>query len=334
MNKETLQGDQGRPSYKESLNLLKTSFGMRANATLREPELQKFWADKGIDLELGLTNQGPSFTLHDGPPYANGALHMGHALNKVLKDVINKFQILRGRKVHFVPGWDCHGLPIELKVLQTLTTKERQALTPIQLRKQAAAYASNQVKSQMEGFKRWGIWGDWEKPYLTLQKEYESAQVKLFGQMALKGYIYRGLKPVHWSPSSRTALAEAELEYPEGHTSPSVYVAFSVIHVPQSLCEKLNKQGLKLPCDEIQLSQKLKVCIWTTTPWTLPANAAVSVNSNLDYSFVRDEEKGQILIVASELIDEVSERVGVSLKKLATTKGEALRGIIYKNPLY
>ncbi len=334
MTKETRQGEQNRPSYKESLNLLKTSFGMRANATLREPELQNFWADKGIDLELGLANKGPSFTLHDGPPYANGALHMGHALNKVLKDIINKFHIMRGHKVHFVPGWDCHGLPIELKVLQTLSNKERQALTPIQLRKKAAAYASKQVKGQMEGFKRWGIWGNWNKPYLTLQKEYESAQVKLFGQMVLKGYIYRGLKPVHWSPSSRTALAEAELEYPEAHTSPSVYVAFSVIHLPQSLSENLIKQGLELPCDEVELSKRLKVCIWTTTPWTLPANAAVSVNSNLDYSFVRHEEKGQILIVATELLEEVSEILGISFKQVANAKGESLKGILYKHPLY
>ena len=151
-----IDGDD-RPSYKETLNLLRTSFGMRANATQREPELQAFWKEKGIDLELGLANQGESFTLHDGPPYANGSLHMGHALNKVLKDIIVKYKILCGRQVRFVPGWDCHGLPIELKVLQTLDKEKREALTPLKLRKKAAAYARKQVSNQMEGFLRWGF---------------------------------------------------------------------------------------------------------------------------------------------------------------------------------
>ena len=223
---------EGRPSYKETLNLLQTGFGMRANAVVREPELQAFWAEQGIDLAMGDGNDGPVFTLHDGPPYANGALHMGHALNKVLKDVINKYQVLRGRRVRFVPGWDCHGLPIELKVLQSMDQEQRRGLTPIKLRKKAAAYARKQVEGQMKGFRRWGIWADWDHPYLTLQKEYEAAQIRVFGEMVLKGHIYRGLKPVHWSPSSRTALAEAELEYPDGHTSPSVYVAFPAMELP------------------------------------------------------------------------------------------------------
>ena len=236
MSKETRDANaEGRPSYKDTLNLLQTGFGMRANAVKREPELQAFWAEKGIDLKLGLQNSGPTFTLHDGPPYANGPLHMGHALNKVLKDVINKYQVLRGRKVRYVPGWDCHGLPIELKVLQSMDQEQRQSLTPIKLRKKAAAYARKQVDSQMKGFQRWGIWADWQEPYLTLQKDYEAAQIRVFGDMVLKGHIYRGLKPVHWSPSSRTALAEAELEYPDGHTSPSVYVAFPAVELPEPL---------------------------------------------------------------------------------------------------
>ena len=193
MSKETRDATaEGRPSYKDTLNLLQTGFGMRANAVKREPELQAFWKDQGIDGELGLNNSGPTFTLHDGPPYANGALHMGHALNKVLKDVINKFQVLKGRRVRYVPGWDCHGLPIELKVLQSMDQEQRKALTPFKLRKKAAAYARKQVDGQMKGFQRWGIWADWEKPYLTLQKEYESAQIRVFGEMVLKGHIYRG----------------------------------------------------------------------------------------------------------------------------------------------
>ena len=163
MNNINKNSQKDRPSYKDTLNLLQTNFGMRANATLREPELQDFWAKKKIDFELGLNNSGETFTLHDGPPYANGTLHMGHALSKVLKHIINKFQTMQGKKVCFVPGWDCHGLPIELKVLQALDETQRAELTPIKLRKKAAAYAKKQVSQQMVGFKRWEVWGDWDQ---------------------------------------------------------------------------------------------------------------------------------------------------------------------------
>ncbi len=312
--------------------MLSTEFGMRANSSTREPELQAFWKEQGIDFELGITNNGPSFTLHDGPPYANGSLHMGHALNKVLKDIINKYQILNGRKVHFVPGWDCHGLPIELKVLQNLDKEQRKALTPLKLRKKAAAYAYKQVENQKIGFRRWGIWADWENPYLTLQKEYEAAQIKLFGQMALKGHIYRGLKPVHWSPSSRTALAEAELEYPDGHTSPSIYVSFPVTHLPDLLRKELACQDLNLPQKENELSQLLKLAIWTTTPWTIPANLAISVNEKLDYIFVKDN-KGSLLIIADELIASMRDKLSTNLSVIAKIKGILLRGIEYSHPI-
>ena len=332
MSKETRDAAEGRPSYKDTLNLLQTGFGMRANAVKREPELQAFWAEQGIDLQLGLKNQGPTFTLHDGPPYANGALHMGHALNKVLKDVINKYQVLNGRRVRYVPGWDCHGLPIELKVLQSMDSEQRQALTPIKLRKKAAAYARKQVDGQMKGFQRWGIWADWDQPYLTLQKEYEAAQIKVFGEMVLKGHIYRGLKPVHWSPSSRTALAEAELEYPDGHTSPSVYVAFPAVEVPTLLRETLQSHGVDLPADMAALGQALQVAIWTTTPWTLPANLAVSVNERLDYALV-DDDNGRMLVVAADLIESLSTTLERPLKHRATVKGALLAGLIYRHPL-
>ncbi len=325
-------GDKS-PSYKETLNLLSTAFGMRANATQREPELQAFWKAKGIDFALGANNPGPAFTLHDGPPYANGALHMGHALNKVLKDIINKYQILLGNKVRFVPGWDCHGLPIELKVLQNLDQEQRKTLTPLKLRKKAAAYAHKQVDAQMKGFRRWGIWADWQNPYLTLGKEYEASQIKVFGNMFLKGHIYRGLKPVHWSPSSKTALAEAELEYPDGHISPSIYVAFSVVEIPEKLRYELQQQGLHLPLEKAQLSQVLKVAIWTTTPWTLPANLAISVNNRLDYSFAQDDA-GRILIVASDLLQSLQDKLLLKLKDIATVKGRYLEGIGYQNPLF
>ena len=332
MSKETRDAAEGRPSYKDTLNLLQTGFGMRANAVKREPELQAFWAEQGIDLQLGLKNQGPTFTLHDGPPYANGALHMGHALNKVLKDVINKYQVLQGRRVRYVPGWDCHGLPIELKVLQSMDPEQRQALTPIKLRKKAAAYARKQVDGQMKGFQRWGIWADWEQPYLTLQKEYEAAQIKVFGEMVLKGHIYRGLKPVHWSPSSRTALAEAELEYPDGHTSPSVYVAFPAEELPKALRDTLKGDGIDLPTEAAPLGDALQVAIWTTTPWTLPANLAVSVNERLDYALVDDGE-GRMLVVAVDLIESLSKTLERPLKRRATVKGAQLAGLTYRHPL-
>ncbi|WP_415411299.1 isoleucine--tRNA ligase [Synechococcus sp. A10-1-5-9] len=332
MSKETRDAAEGRPSYKDTLNLLQTGFGMRANAVKREPELQAFWNENGIDGQLGLKNSGPPFTLHDGPPYANGALHMGHALNKVLKDVINKYQVLQGRRVRYVPGWDCHGLPIELKVLQSMDPEQRQALTPIKLRKKAAAYARKQVDSQMKGFQRWGIWADWEQPYLTLQKEYEAAQIKVFGEMVLKGHIYRGLKPVHWSPSSRTALAEAELEYPDGHTSPSVYVAFPAEELPKALRDTLKGDGIDLPTEAAPLGDALQVAIWTTTPWTLPANLAVSVNERLDYALVDDGE-GRMLVVAADLIESLSKTLERPLKRRATVKGAQLAGLTYRHPL-
>ena len=332
MSKETRDAAEGRPSYKDTLNLLQTGFGMRANAVKREPELQSFWAEQGIDLQLGLNNTGPAFTLHDGPPYANGALHMGHALNKVLKDVINKYQVLRGRRVRYVPGWDCHGLPIELKVLQSMDQEQRKALTPIKLRKKAAAYARKQVDGQMKGFQRWGIWADWEQPYLTLQKEYESAQIRVFGEMVLKGHIYRGLKPVHWSPSSRTALAEAELEYPDGHTSPSVYAAFPAVELPAALRDALSREGIELPADPGALGELLQVAIWTTTPWTLPANLAVSVNERLDYALV-DDGNGRLLLVAADLIDTLTTTLERPLSRRASVKGELLAGLIYRHPL-
>lgn len=219
------KGEEEPPSaYRDTVILPDTPFSMRANSKTREPELQAYWAERRIYERLLARNEsGGSFVLHDGPPYANGDLHVGHALNKVLKDVVLKYHLISGRQARFVPGWDCHGLPIELKVLQTLSESERAGLTPLGLRARAAAFAKEAVDRQMAGFKRYGVWGDWDQPYLTLQPEYEAAQIGVFAAMATNGHIYRGKKPVHWSPSSRTALAEAELEYPEGHTSPSIY---------------------------------------------------------------------------------------------------------------
>lgn len=316
-------------SYKDTVNLLKTKFDMRANAVKREPELQKFWTENQIYENLSQNNPGEIFILHDGPPYANGSLHVGHAMNKILKDIINKFQLLKGRKVRYVPGWDCHGLPIELKVLQNMKPEDRQKLTPLKLRWKARDFALKTVKEQAQGFKRYGVWGDWDNPYLTLNPEYEAAQIGVFGEMFLKGYIYRGLKPVHWSPSSQTALAEAELEYPENHTSDSIYVAFQMTNASptvQSLLEPF------LP--------HLGVAIWTTTPWTIPANLAVSLNPELTYAIVEVEDwKGsfstfQYLLVAADLVERLSATFGKQLTVKATVLGKDLEHSTYKHPLF
>lgn len=323
-------------SYKDTLNLLQTPFAMRANARVREPELQAFWKAHDLYGRLSRGNPGEAFTLHDGPPYANGALHVGHALNKILKDIINKHALLQGKRARFVPGWDCHGLPIELKVLQGMSNEERRGLTPVDLRRRAHAYALEQVEGQMGGFRRWGIWADWDAPYLTLQKSYEAAQIGVFGKMVLAGHIYRGLKPVHWSPSSRTALAEAELEYPDGHTSPSVYVAFPVVELPEPVAALLAAAGIDGPTDAAHREQ-LFVAIWTTTPWTLPANLAVSVNGQLDYAICRDGTTNggtpRYLVVAAQLVEQLRTSLARPLEPLLTLKGAQLEGIQYRHPL-
>ena len=315
-------------AFAETILLPETPFSQRANAIKREPELQTFWKESHLYDKLSQqagANGQPRFVLHDGPPYANGDLHCGHALNKILKDFVNRKQVLNGKQVHYVPGWDCHGLPIELKVLQNMKTKEREALTPITLREKAATFAKEAVKRQSVGFQRFGVYGDFDNPYLTLQPEFEAAQIRVFGEMFKKGYIFRGRKPVHWSPSSRTALAEAELEYPEGHVSKSIYVAFSVDEPSEAL------KGFHSE------DEPLRVAIWTTTPWTMPANLAVAVNADLDYSVVQHEKTGKLL-VASELASLLARKFdlpeGEEFNVLATTKGSEIIGTTYSHPLY
>ena len=317
-------------SYKDTLNLLKTEFSMRANSVIREPQIQNFWLENNINLNLDLSNKGEVFTLHDGPPYANGPLHMGHALNKILKDIINKYKSLKGFRVHFVPGWDCHGLPIELKVLQNMRSGERKNLNTLKLRQKAAEYAKTQINNQKEGFKRWGIWGDWDNPYLTLKKSYESAQIGVFGKMFLNGYIYRGLKPVHWSPSSRTALAEAELEYPDSHVSQSVYVAFKVKNISENIKQKFLESISQYSNNDFM--ENLFLVIWTTTPWTLPANEAVAVNPKINYVITIDPNEN-LYIIAHDLLEEISTKFDRSLKIISSFNGSELEGITYKHPI-
>lgn len=312
-------------AYASTILLPETPFSQRANAKVREPEIQAFWKESNLYDKLSASASDADadrFVLHDGPPYANGDLHIGHALNKLLKDFINRKQVLNGKQVHYIPGWDCHGLPIELKVLQTMKSKERQGLTPIALREKAAEFAKDTVGRQSESFQRYGVFGDFDKPYLTLQPEFEAAQIGVFGEMFKQGHIFRGRKPVHWSPSSRTALAEAELEYPEGHVSKSIYVGFEVDEPSDALKE---------------FADGLKVAIWTTTPWTMPANLAVAVNPDLSYAVVEHEKTGKLL-VAADLADDLAKKFdlpeGESFTVVATMTGNDVIGTTYQHPLY
>ncbi|KAG5101339.1 hypothetical protein JHK84_046308 [Glycine max] len=339
---EGIKQEDGK--YKHTVDLPKTAFGMRANSSVREPEIQKIWEENQVFKKVVEKNSGENFILHDGPPYANGDLHIGHALNKILKDIINRYKVLQNYKVNFIPGWDCHGLPIELKVLQSLDQNARNELTPLKLRAKAAKFAKETVKKQMSSFKRYGVWADWNDPYLTLNPEYEAAQIEVFGQMALKGYIYRGRKPVHWSPSSRTALAEAELEYPEKHVSRSIYAIFRVVSAPLT------------PSSLLQEFPNLYLAVWTTTPWTIPANAAVAVNPKLEYAVVEikslpepdpssggnkkkglglvlKDEKLPFLIVASELVPSLEAKWGVKLVVKTRQLGSELENYRYIHPV-
>jgi len=323
--------NDGKPTrepniYAPTILLPETGFDQRANAAIREPQIQAFWKEHDLYGKLSAqaeANGAERFVLHDGPPYANGDLHIGHALNKLLKDFINRKQVLKGKQVHFVPGWDCHGLPIELKVLQNMKSKEREGLSPIELRTRAAQFAKETVEKQSKSFQRYGVFGDFENPYLTMQPNFEAAQIEVFGAMFEKGYIYRGRKPVHWSPSSKTALAEAELEYPEGHISKSIYVAFTV---------KEASDGIKA---FHSTDDPVKVAVWTTTPWTMPANLAVAVNADLQYSIVSHESTGKLL-VATDLIERLAEKLlnGEAFQHIATVTGADVTGTIYVHPLY
>ncbi|KAL8162816.1 hypothetical protein V2J09_014305 [Rumex salicifolius] len=330
-------GKQDEGKYKDTVNLPKTTFGMRANSTVKEPEIQKLWEDNQVFKRVVDRNTGGHFILHDGPPYANGDLHIGHALNKILKDIINRYKLLQNFKVHYVPGWDCH-------VLQSIDPEARKELTPLKLRAKAAKFARDTVKKQMTSFKRYGIWGHWDTPYLTLDPAYEAAQIDVFGQMALQGHIYRGKKPVHWSPSSCTALAEAELEYPEGHVSKSIYASFKVVGLSPSSSGLLE-----------DFLPNLYLAIWTTTPWTIPANAAVAVNAKLQYSVVEltspeqdspapgsvkrtfgsllNKKQKLFLVVASDLVPTLESKWGVKLLVKKTFHGSELENCRYIHPV-
>lgn len=300
--------------YKDTLLMPKTDFPMRGNLPKREPEIQAKWEELNIYKLVQKRTEGrPLFVLHDGPPYANGDIHMGHALNKILKDIIVRYKSMSGYHAPYVPGWDTHGLPIETALTKNKKV-DRKKMSVAEFRKLCEEYAYEQIDRQREQFKRLGVRGDWENPYITLTKEYEAQQIKVFGEMAKKGYIYKGLKPVYWSPSSESALAEAEIEYKEKR-SPSIYVAFPV------------KDGKGV------LSGDEKIVIWTTTPWTIPANLGICVHPELEYSVV--EVGGTKFVVASALIESVAKEVEWNEYNVVKTfKGEHLEHVVARHPFY
>src|SRR2546428_1223704 len=278
--------------YKDTLNLPRTDFPMRANLVTREPQRLEKWQTDKLYEKIQVARAGAEkFVLHDGPPFANGDVHIGTALNKILKDIIVKYKTLRGFSAPYVPGWDCHGLPIEFKVTQEMRKgketgagRQEPAVDAATIRKACEAYARKYIEIQRTQFKRLGVLGDWDNPYLTLNKEYEADELRLFADIVEQGFVYRGKKPVYWSIPCRTALAEAEVEYKD-HVSQSIYVTFPVIGHPGT-----------------------NILIWTTTPWTLPANLAVAYNSTFSYSQVR--VGGETFIVSALLLPAVAEKCG------------------------
>jgi len=299
--------------YKDTVRLPKTDFPMKAGLAQREPELLAKWEKEGLYAAIQKTREGaPKFILHDGPPFANGDVHMGTALNKVLKDLVVKSKTMAGFQTPFIPGWDCHGLPIEFRVV-----KSSAGLTPLQVRQKSEEYARKFIDIQRGQFRRLGVFGDWDHPYLTLDPSYEAAIIRSFGKMVEKGLVYRSKKPVLWSTGAQTALAEAEVEYQE-KTSPAIFVKFSVDK------EEASRTGL--PHDK-----PLSVVIWTTTPWTLPANLAIAVHADFDYVLLdRGDER---LIVAAGLADKFKESTGLELSQHGEArKGASLQGLQAEHP--
>ena len=290
---------------------------MKADLPNRELIFQKLWEELDIYGKL-LSRESPkgNFVLHDGPPYSNGDIHIGHALNKLLKDFIVRYKAMNGYRTPYVPGWDNHGMPIENKVNEEFR-KKHQSPTRLEMRMACRNYATKWVDKQRDQFKRLGGIGDWDNPYLTMSREYESTIIKVFGELAEQGYVYRGLKPIHWCIHDETALAEAEIEYAE-HESPSIFVRFPLVSDPQGLFG--------------DASAKYTI-IWTTTPWTIPANLAVAVHPDYEYAFVDAGDNRYLL--AAELVSKAMSAMGVDKYCVTkTVKGAELEGMIFKHPIY
>jgi isoleucyl-tRNA synthetase len=343
-----------KPDLKATLNLPRTEFALHANLALTEHRLVPRLAHEHFSRQADARASAPPFVLHDGPPYANGELHMGHFLNKALKDMINRWKLLRGYRIEFTPGWDCHGLPIELRALQLAGAEAAHELPPLRVREQAAECARQTIAEQRQSFVRWGVMADWHAPYTTMQPRYEAAQLGVLRAMLRRGLLFRGVRPVHWSPASRTALAEAELDYVDAHESSAAYVAFSLARdgaLPHALTAASAADAPPA------------LVVWTTTPWTLPANQAICAREDLVYALVRVGEMTvtlgesgaggaggavgavgaataavapaptSLLLVAEARVGALGAALGRELHVCHTLEGNALRGLWCLHPL-
>ena len=302
-------------NYKDTLNLPRTNFSMKANLSVLEPKLISSWQDSSIYQKIRENLKGnKKFILHDGPPYANGSIHIGHALNKLLKDIILKYKILSGYDCPFIIGWDCHGLPVEHQLFKELGSNKHD-VDPGDFRKKAKDYALKFVELQGQDFIRLGVFSDQDNPYLTLNPKYEEAVVQLLGELVSKGYVYRGRKPVNWCPTCETALAEAEVEYADKQ-SDSIYFLFKLIDGKEVLAEESGSD--------------IHFLVWTTTPWTLVSNVAIALHPQLEYCLV--QLKGKKVILAKKIIPQLEEKFQTKLEIIKTFLGENLEGLILKHP--
>ena len=303
--------------YRQTLNLPKTDFPMKANLAKREPETLKAWEAKRIYQQVTQRAEGRTkYILHDGPPYANGHIHMGTALNKILKDFIVRSKFMAGFDSRYVPGWDCHGLPVEHEVEKSLGSKKGE-LSIAEIRKRCRDYAANFVDIQREEFKRLGVFGEWENPYLTMNFEYQATIVREFGKFLLNGSVYKGKKPIHWCPTCKTALAEAGVKY-EDHRSPSIYVKFKMISDIKSILPALK-------------GKPVSVIIWTTTPWTIPANLAIALHP--DFNYVAVDVGSEVYILAEGLLEGVMQKLGIQrYEVLEKFSGRKLEGLKCRHP--
>ena len=316
--------------WKDTCNLPRTPFSMKANLQTTEPETIARWDEMDLYGQIRQARKGAKkFLLHDGPPYANGNIHIGHALNKILKDLVVKSHNMMGFDAPYIPGWDCHGLPIELRVDRELGPKKRQMSTA-DFRRECQAYAAKYLDIQRNEFKRLGVIGEWAEPYKTMNHPYQAAIVRALGKFVEQDMVYKGKKPVHWCTHCRTALAEAEVEY-EPHTSPSIYVEFPMVDPDVWRAAALAVAGSADA--KASALQAISVLIWTTTPWTIPSNLAIAFHPEFEYGL--DDVDGKGVIVAKDLAKAVSEKVGKSFDKLvATFPGSVMERVVFRHPLY
>ena len=309
--------------YRDTLNLPQTDLSMKAGLATKEPELLSYWNSIDLYSKIREQNKGKTqYILHDGPPYANGDIHLGHSVNKVLKDITIKFQSLSGKDAPYVPGWDCHGLPIELNIEKKHGKNSDLVKNKDMFIKACREFAQSQVDKQKEDFIRLGVLGDWQNPYLSLNKSFEADTVRALGRIVANGHLEKGEKPVHWCMDCRSALAEAEVEY-QDKISHSIDVKFSLLpEYMEQVCSAFT----------VKVLPEISVVIWTTTPWTIPSNVAVCINENFNYVLV-ETEQGH-LIIAEDLADACSKRWGMELKILGSVSGKILGNISLQHPLY